>query len=257
MPFSHQTLNVLLPDAHASSQQLSVHARAAVRAAAAQVHGSNRCGELRVALRSGWSRALLPGVEAAARHAEHAAHRADREAHVPRSDEGELHSLSFAKNVAARSMGQGNTLSNFSAGEKKPRVFLGRAFHREPVVVASKSGELLALSRIERVRWTVSGINLCPLHPPAQRALGQIQVVGDLRNAAVTNCAEPDRLGLELRRERSPLTSLLLCPWSTPGAFSRQSGCPRKRGFSLRARPCLRCSSDRVRCSSDRVRVLE
>jgi len=35
--------------------------------------------------------------------------------------------------------------------------------------------------------------------PPAQRALGQIQIVGDLRNAAVTNGAEPNRLGLEQR----------------------------------------------------------
>src|SRR6478735_1777993 len=149
--FSHQPLNALLPDAHTASQQLSVHARAAVRAAAAQVHGSNRCGQLRVTLCPGWSRTLLPGVEAAARHAEDAAHRTNRKGHVPRCDEVELHSLSFAKNVAA--------------AFKMSRSIVSRLLSRRSLASSSRSAVL-------RVGRTIPRINLRALHPSPQRAFG-------------------------------------------------------------------------------------
>src|SRR3954471_15360522 len=72
-----------------------------VSATAAQVNGRNSRRELRIALRPRWLGTFRPGIEAAARDAEQSAHGADREGHVPRRDERELHSLSFAKNVAA------------------------------------------------------------------------------------------------------------------------------------------------------------
>src|SRR5580658_1996656 len=57
---------------------------------------------------------------------------------LPRVHERKLHSCSFAKNAAATSTSQGNTLCSFSSGERNPGVFRGRGLRRRATSFKSR-----------------------------------------------------------------------------------------------------------------------
>src|SRR6266542_2850981 len=98
---AHQPLDPLLAHPHAASAKISVHARAAVRAATALVGSRDLDGELSVRLRSRRLGALPPSVIATSRDSKNLAHQSDGEGHLRHFDESEFHSLSLAKKVAA------------------------------------------------------------------------------------------------------------------------------------------------------------
>jgi hypothetical protein len=83
-------------------------------------------------------------------------------------------------------------------------------------------------------------------HSVAHRGLGQIEVLGDLTDRAVTTTAQLDDLGLGLRRERAARTRLLLPRALRDG--HRPSGaetlglrCPPKR-----IKPSVQCDENTV-----------
>src|SRR6187551_1166453 len=75
--------------------------RATVDAAIATMGGGDFHCKLRVGLAAGRRRTPLPSVVTAACDAQSTTHRVDCEGHLLLGDEGEFHSLSFAKKVAA------------------------------------------------------------------------------------------------------------------------------------------------------------
>src|SRR5450432_2398201 len=78
-----------------------MNSRTAVDSPIASMSRGDLHGKLCVGLAACRWRAPFPSVVAAARDSECAAHGADREGHLLLGDEGEFHSLSFAKKVAA------------------------------------------------------------------------------------------------------------------------------------------------------------
>jgi hypothetical protein len=74
-----------------------MHPGAAIGRATALVRGDDLDREALVGLGPLGDGTFLPGVEAAARDAQDAAHGLDGEGHLLLFDEGEFHSLSFAK----------------------------------------------------------------------------------------------------------------------------------------------------------------
>src|SRR6266446_9503921 len=62
----------------------------------------------------------------------------------------------------------------------------------------------------QRAGASPAGIDLSLPHPGAQRCLGEIELPGDRPEALLAPLHQPDRLRLELRRERSPLPPPLL-----------------------------------------------
>jgi hypothetical protein len=67
-------------------------------------------------------------------------------------------------------------------------------------------GRFLALAAGQAVSLTVADLGLPD--PVTHRSLGQIEVLGDLTDRAVTASAQLDDLGLELRRERAAMTRI-------------------------------------------------
>ncbi|HEX2877619.1 MAG TPA: PAS domain S-box protein [Polyangiaceae bacterium] len=127
--FAHQPLDALSSNADASRLQLLVHARAAINLPASLVHRCDGDRKLRVGLHASRLWSLLPSVEAAAGDAQHAAHRVHGEGHLL-GDESELHSLSFAKKVAA--------------AFKMSRSWASRLFSRRRRVSSSRSAVVSA-----------------------------------------------------------------------------------------------------------------
>ena len=98
---THQSLNPLLADAQPLVAQLEMNPRASIDAAAAFVGKGYLNAQPSVFGSSRRRRTLLHRVVAALRNAQDLAHDDDGEGHLLRGYEVELHSLSFAKKVAA------------------------------------------------------------------------------------------------------------------------------------------------------------
>ena len=96
---------------------------------------------------------------------------------------------------AHRLDGEGHLLAamktNFTRSPSRRRwpLLLNVALHLQPLVLTTEPRQLLALSRRQRLRRALAGVNLRPLHPLAQRGLGQIQVLRDLRPSATDACS--------------------------------------------------------------------
>jgi hypothetical protein len=103
------------------------------------------------------------------------------------------HRVSFAKKAVLDSTGQGNVLA-------------------QPAVLPPQRGQFLTFAAGQAV--PLAGVDLGLLDPVAHRGLGQIEVLGDLTDCAVTASAQLSDLGLELRRERAAKARLLLPPCS-------------------------------------------
>lgn len=98
---THQPRNALAPDSSSARYEFVMHARASVRASACTMGCSDLKREASVRNHAGRRAALLVSVVTTARYFEHGAHCTYRERHLLGCDELELHSLSFAKKVAA------------------------------------------------------------------------------------------------------------------------------------------------------------
>jgi hypothetical protein len=121
-------------------------------------------------------RPLLPGIEAAAGHAQTAAQERERVVRLLRRDEPKLHRRSFAKKAAA--------------------------FLRTPALPA-ESGFLSADGRAPHARPSSArschgAIGARAIDPLAKGCLGQIEVARHTAHAPALVEHEPDRLGLEV-----------------------------------------------------------
>lgn len=99
--FPYQARDALAAGGDPLARQDRVHPRAAVASPAALVDPLDALRQRHVGLLARRGVAALPGVEAAARHAQLRAHELDGEARLLGLDEGELHRLSFEKKAAA------------------------------------------------------------------------------------------------------------------------------------------------------------
>ncbi len=105
-----------------------------------------------------------------------------------RVDEGELHPFSFAKKAAAF----------FRISRSMRRVFTSR-----------RSAASSSRSAVVSSPWLASArVDLRLANPLPKRRLRQLEVPGHLRDRPAALDHQPDRLGLELLRERPTLSSL-------------------------------------------------
>src|SRR5205823_3779369 len=110
--------------------------------------------------------------------------------------------------------------------------------------------QLLALVGRQRAGASPAGIDLSLPHPCAQRCLGEIELPGDRPEALLAPLHQPDRLRLELRRERSPLPPSLLSHDTLLSHFRASWGVHETGANSLL--PAL--AARRFRCSAFFVR---
>src|SRR5690606_4113779 len=149
--------------------------------------------------------------------AEDPAHLGDWKGHPHRANESELHSLSFAKKVAAAfEMSRSIVRRLFSRRS--------RASSSRSVVVSAPGGPFPS--------------SVSALEPLTQCRLRQVEVNCDLRDSPVTDAAEANRFSLELRGKRSSFPSLLLSfHGALPAQYRANWGVHEAGGFSFRLLP--------------------
>src|SRR5439155_14622855 len=155
--------------------------------------------------------------------------------------------------------------SSLLLDEEGRPFFSDVALHLQPLHVPPQPRQLLALLGRQRAGASPAGIDLSLPHPRAQRRLGEIELPGDRPEALLAPLHQPDRLRLELRRERSPLPPSLLshdtllshfrASWGVheTGASSECAHHAEGRSENRPSRSCSSQHESRVSCDGESV----